>query len=51
MIPHKFEPWEINPPIVSGYRCANLTCVIIYAEGDNEGFYTLESSGDVRPYP
>jgi hypothetical protein len=51
MVPHKFEPWEINPPIESGFRCANLTCGIVYIEGDAEGFYTLEANGDITPFP
>ena len=38
MVPHKFEPWEINPPVERGFQCANLTCAIIYVEGDAEGF-------------
>jgi hypothetical protein len=51
MVPHKFEPWEINPPIESGFRCPNLTCGIVYIEGDAEGFYTLEANGDITPFP
>jgi hypothetical protein len=51
MVPHTFEPWEINPPVESGFRCPNLTCGIIYVEGDSEGFYTLEANGDITPYP
>ena len=36
MVPHKFEIWEINRPVEKGFRCANLTCGIIYIEGDRE---------------
>lgn len=51
MIPHKFEPWETNQRVESGFQCANLTCGIIFIEGDAEGFYTLQANGDVTPYP
>jgi hypothetical protein len=51
MVSHKFELWEINHPVEVGFRCANLTCGIIYIEGTDEGFYTLEPNGDLTPYP
>src|SRR6266481_8877428 len=51
MLPHKFESWETNQPVERGFRCANLTCGIVFIEGDNEGFYTLESDGDLARYP
>lgn len=51
MVVHKFERWEINRPVESGFRCANLTCPIVYVEGDEEGFYSLELNGEVTPYP
>jgi hypothetical protein len=51
MIHHSFESWEINQPVESGFRCANLTCGIVYIEGDAAGFYMLESHGDITPYP
>jgi hypothetical protein len=51
MVAHKFERWEINRPVESGFGCANLTCGIVYIEGDDEGFYTLEPNGEVTPYP
>jgi hypothetical protein len=50
MIAHKFERWEINRP-VDGFRCANLSCRIVYIDGNAEGFYTLELSGELTPYP
>ena len=46
MIAHKFERWEINRP-VDGFRCANLSCRIVYIDGNAEGFYTLELSGEL----
>jgi hypothetical protein len=51
MIPHKFETWETNQPVERGFRCANLPCGIVYVEGDNEGFYTLDANGDLTAYP
>jgi hypothetical protein len=50
MIAHKFERWEINRP-VDGFRCANLSCRIVYIDGNAEGFDTLELSGELTPYP
>lgn len=50
MIAHRFEWWEINPP-VDGFRCPNLSCRIVYIDGDAEGFYTLDSNGELTPYP
>lgn len=50
MVPHKFEIWEVNRPVMSGFRCSNLSCRIVYIEGDDEGFYTLEPNGEVEPY-
>ena len=49
LLPHKFERWETNPP-VDGFRCPNLSCWIVYIEGNAEGFYTLESNGELNPY-
>jgi hypothetical protein len=51
MVPHEFQSWEINHPVENGFRCANLTCAIVFIEGDDEGFYTLEANGEVTPYP
>jgi len=51
MLPHEFQSWEINRPVESGFRCANLTCAIVFIEGDDGGFYTLEANGEVTPYP
>jgi hypothetical protein len=51
MVPHEFQSWEINRPVETGFRCANLTCGILFIEGDDEGFYTLEANGEVTPYP
>lgn len=51
MVPHEFQWWEINRPTKSGFRCANLTCAMMYIEGDDGGFYTLEPNGEVKPYP
>jgi hypothetical protein len=51
MVPHEFQTWEINRPVESGFRCANLTCGLVYIEGDDGGFYTLEANGEVTPYP
>jgi hypothetical protein len=50
MVPHKFERWEINPP-VDGFICANLSCRIVYIEGNAERFYTLSPNGELMPYP
>ena len=30
---------------------AEQSCGIVYIEGDDEGFYTLEPNGEVTPYP
>jgi hypothetical protein len=53
MVPHEFQTWEINRSrsVERGFRCANLTCAIVYIEGDGEGFYTLEPNGEITPYP
>jgi hypothetical protein len=51
MLPHEFQTWEINRTVESGFRCANLTCAIVFIEGDDGGFYTLEDNGEVTPYP
>jgi hypothetical protein len=51
MVPHEFQTWEINRPVEGGFRCANLTCAIVFIEGDDGGFYTLEANGEVTPYP
>jgi hypothetical protein len=51
MVPYEFQTWEINRPVESGFRCTDLTCAIVYIEGDDEGFYTLEANGEVTPYP
>ena len=51
MVPHKFESWELTRPVEKGFRCANLTCGIVYIEGDDEGFYMLEPDGELAPYP
>ena len=51
MVPHEFQWWEINRPVKSGFRCAYLTCAIVFIEGDDEGFYTLEPNGEITPYP
>ena len=51
MVPHEFQIWEINRPVESGFRCATLTCGIVYIEGDDGGFFTLEPNGEVTPYP
>ena len=51
MVPHEFQSWEINRPVDSGFRCANLTCAIVFIEGDDGGFYTLDAHGEVTPYP
>lgn len=50
MIAHEFESWETNRPVKSGFRCANLTCGIVYIEGEDEGFYMLED-GELTSYP
>ena len=49
MVPHKFERWEIDLP-VNGFRCPNLSCLIVYIDGNAAGFYTLEANGELRPY-
>jgi hypothetical protein len=51
MVLHEFQTWEINRPVESGFRCANLTCGIVYIDGDDGGFFTLEANGEVTPYP
>ena len=50
MIAYKFEQWEVNQP-AHGFRCANLSCRIVYIDGDREGFYTLQPNGEITPYP
>ena len=50
MIAHKFERWEINRP-VDGFKCPNLRCRIVYIDRNAEGFYTLEATGELTPYP
>ena len=45
MIAHKFERWETRRP-VDGFKCANL----VYIDGNAEGFYTLQASGELTPY-
>jgi len=49
MVPHTLEG-ESLPNGVEVFRCANLSCAMFYATGAMEGFYTLESSGELRPY-
>ena len=51
MVPYTFEPWEISQPVKSAYRCANLTCGIVFIESfeGDEGFYVLED-GELAPY-
>jgi hypothetical protein len=50
MIAYKFEWWEIDPP-VDGFRCANLSCRIVYIEGNAACFYLLEPNGELMKYP
>jgi hypothetical protein len=50
MIPYKFERWEVSQGAVDGFRCPNLSCRIVYIDGDAEGFYTLEPNGGLAPY-
>jgi hypothetical protein len=50
MIAYEFEQWEVNQ-LVQGFRCANLSCRIVYIEGDREGFYTWQPNGELTPYP
>jgi hypothetical protein len=49
MVPHTLEG-ESLPNGVEVFRCANLSCAMFYATGAMEGFYTLESSGELTPY-
>ena len=51
MVPHEFQTWEFNRPVKSGFRCANLTCAVVFIEGNAGGFFTLEASGELTPYP
>jgi hypothetical protein len=51
MVRLKVEPWEINKPVKNAYRCANLTCGVVFVEdlvGD-QGLYILED-GELTPY-
>ncbi len=48
MVPHRFELWEISAvqETVSGFRCPNLICPIVYVE---EAFHTL-ADGKLTPF-
>lgn len=50
MIPHKFEPWDVNQGDVEGFRCPNLSCPIVYIDGNAKGFYILDQNGELTPY-
>jgi hypothetical protein len=50
VIPYKFERWEVSQGAVDGFRCPNLSCRIVYIDGDAEGFYMLEPNGGLAPY-
>ena len=51
MIPYKFERWEVSQGAVDGFKCPNLSCPIVYIDGNaSEGFYTLERNGELTPY-
>jgi hypothetical protein len=50
MVPHKFERWDVNQGAVDGFRCPNLSCRIVYIDGNADGFYTLEANGELIPY-
>jgi hypothetical protein len=50
MVPHKFERWDVNQGAVDGFRCQNLSCRIVYIDGNADGFYTLEANGELIPY-
>ncbi len=47
-----FQAWEVSlaEGKVTGFRCPNLICPIVYVTGDLEGFYTLEPNGELTPY-
>jgi hypothetical protein len=52
MVPYAFQVWELSlaQGTVSGFRCPNLICPIVYVTGALAGFYTLEPNGDLTPY-
>jgi len=52
MVPHSFEPDEIKgvQGRVNGFRCPDPNCSIVYVKGALEGFYTVESHGELKPY-
>ena len=52
MVPYSFQAWELSleQGTVSGFRCPNLICPIVYLTAALEGFYRLEPNGDLTPY-
>jgi hypothetical protein len=57
MIPNPVEPLDAALPLevtlpqgVKVFRCPILTCLIFYATGALQGFYTLQSNGELVPY-
>jgi hypothetical protein len=57
MVPNPLEPLDVALPLevalpqgVRVFRCPIATCLIFYATGALEGFYTLQSNGELVPY-
>ena len=52
MVRYIFQTWELSlaEDTVSGFRCPNLICPIIYLTDALEGFYKLEPNGDLTSF-
>ena len=49
MVPNTDSLTANSPQGTASFRCPNLDCTIVYVTGAFEGFYTLETSGKLKP--
>ena len=49
MVPNTDSLAANSPQGTVSFRCPNLDCTIVYVTGAFEGFYTLETSGKLKP--